>query len=236
MLGTSRSNRRVSLPRRAVRLDRHHWSDARHLRGRALGDIGATVEQQAVDDASNNSRVDKIVEEEMCRQYYLGFDLPIVIVRFGWIWTDDFVDSVGRSKETITKLMDRDGKPLVRHDVHIDDGNVAVGLRRAGLYLGIAIALSGALGGASRGILLDLIQLLLDGLIITGFMFSSRFINDFFMLGNINNDNECIKTFELANGTKIVGNTAVGMVEAGMYIATGFILNGAISGSGGTFY
>ena len=63
----------------------------------------------------------KIVEEEMGRQYYLGFDVPIVIARFGQIWTEDFATFVGRGKEIIIKLMDRDGKPLVRHDVYIDD-------------------------------------------------------------------------------------------------------------------
>lgn len=120
-------------------------------------------------------------------------------------------------------------------DIHIDDGNTAVGLRRAGLYLGIAIALSGAVDGASKGFFPDLIQLLIDGLIITGFMFSCRFINDFIMLGNIDNDAECIKTFKTHDGTVQTGNTAVGMVEAGMYLATGFILNGSVSGSGGTF-
>jgi len=121
-------------------------------------------------------------------------------------------------------------------DAHIDDGNVAVGLRRAGLYLGIAIALSGAMGGSSNGFFLDVIYLLIDGLIITGFMFSSRFVNDFFMLGHINNDEECIKIFQQPDGSEVVGNTAVGMVEAGMYIATGFILNGSLSGSGGSFF
>lgn len=151
----------------------------------------------------------------------LGQGLIYVIVCISFIWL------VKRIDDWRTKDFD--------DDAHIDDGNVAVGLRRAGLYLGIAIALSGAVGGVSRGFLLDLIQLLIDGLVITGFMFSSRFINDFFMLGNINNDQECIKTFETANGVKVVGNTAVGMVEAGMYIATGFILSGAISGTGGTF-
>ena len=35
--------------------------------------------------------------------------------------TDDFVNSVGRRKGTIIKLMDRDGKPLARHDVYVDD-------------------------------------------------------------------------------------------------------------------
>ena len=67
-------------------------------------------------------------------------------------------------------------------------------------------------------------------------MFSSRFLNDFLMLGNINNDEECIKVFPQPDGSEVTGNTAVGMVEAGMYLATGFILNGSISGTGGTFF
>ncbi len=121
-------------------------------------------------------------------------------------------------------------------DRHIDDGNVAVGLRRAGLYLGISIALSGALSGTSGGFFLDLIQLIVDGLIITGFLFSARFLNDFVMMGHLNNDAECIKEFTTTDGRKVTGNTALGMVEASMYIATGFILKGSLSGGGGTFF
>ncbi len=63
----------------------------------------------------------KIVEEEMCRQYYLGFNVPIVITRFGLVWTEDFAQSIGRNKGNIIKLLDRDGNPLVRHDTHVDD-------------------------------------------------------------------------------------------------------------------
>ena len=120
-------------------------------------------------------------------------------------------------------------------DRHIDDGNVAVGLRRAGLYLGIAIAMSGALSGPSAGFWPDLLHLGVDGLIITGFLFSARFINDFIMMGHLDNDVECIKEFTLPDGRTIIGNTAVGTVEAAMYIATGFILKGSLSGGGGTF-
>ena len=152
----------------------------------------------------------------------LGQGFTYVIVGIFFIWLVKKVD------DWRTKDFD--------DDVHIDDGNIAVGLRRAGLYLGIAIALSGAMGGSSKGFFLDVIQLLVDGLIITGFMFSSRSINDFIMLGNISNDKECVKEFTQPDGSKRIGNTAVGMVEAGMYVATGFILNGSISGTGGTFF
>ena len=120
-------------------------------------------------------------------------------------------------------------------DRHIDDGNLAVGLRRAGLYLGIAIGMIGALSGESAGFRTDMLYLLVDGVLITGCLFFSRFINDFVMMGNMNNDRECVKVFILGDGRTVTGNTALGTVEAGMYIATGFILNGSMSGSGGSF-
>ncbi len=149
----------------------------------------------------------------------LGQSVIYVIICIFFIWLVKQVDD-WRTKE-------------FDDDVHIDNGNAAVGLRRTGLYLGVAIALSGAMAGGSKGFFPDIAQLFIDGLIITGFMFSCRFINDFIMLGNMNNDHECIKEFIDTDGKTCVGNTAVGMVEAGMYIATGFILNGSVSGGGG---
>ena len=120
-------------------------------------------------------------------------------------------------------------------DDHIDNGNLAVGLRRGGLYLGVALGLTGALDGSSSGFFLDLVHLILDGFIIIGLLFSTRFINDFVMLGHVSNDQECIRKFTLEDGRTVTGNTAVGLVEAGMYLATGFILKGSLSGGGGTF-
>ncbi len=152
----------------------------------------------------------------------LGQGLMYVILGVFFIWLVKKVDD-WRTRE-------------FDDDAEIDNGNVAVGLRRAGLYLGIAIALSGAMKGVSNGFFPDLFQLMIDGLIITGFMFSSRFVNDYIMLGNISNDQECVKVIITPEGKKITGNSAVGMVEAGMSVATGFILNGAISGTGGTLF
>jgi len=151
----------------------------------------------------------------------LGQGVTYVIIGLFFIWLVKKIDD-WRTKE-------------FDDDTHIDDGNVAIGLRRAGLYLGMSIALSGAMDGVSKGVSSDLIQLFIDGLIITVFMFSSRFINDSVMLKNINNDEECTKAIIQPDGSKIIGNTAVGVLEAGMYIATGFILNGSFSGGGGTF-
>jgi uncharacterized membrane protein YjfL (UPF0719 family) len=151
----------------------------------------------------------------------LGHSLLYVMICIFFIWLVKQIDD-WRTKD-------------FNDDAHIDDGNTAVGFRRSGLYLGMAIALSGAMQGPSSGLLIDLVQLFIDGLIITGFLFSCRFINDFIMLGNISNDAECIKPFTDKSGRTVVGNTSVGVVECGMYLATGFILNGAVSGSGGNF-
>ena len=67
----------------------------------------------------------KIVEEAMYRQYYLGFAVPVVITRFGWIWTDDFIETgagaLDKENRQILKKIDIEGKPLIRHDTHIDD-------------------------------------------------------------------------------------------------------------------
>ncbi len=117
-------------------------------------------------------------------------------------------------------------------DIQIDNGNRAVGFRRAGFYLSIAIALSGALSGVSRGILMDAAWLLMDGALILVCLFASRFLNDRIMLANIDNDTECMRLFKhRSGGIKEKGNTAVGIVECGMYIATGFILSGSLSGA-----
>lgn len=105
-----------------------------------------------------------------------------------------------------------------------ENSNIAIGLRRAGLYLGIFIGLAGALAGGSKGFIPDLKEFALDGVIVLIVMFIVRAINDAIILKGINNDDECQK-----------GNIAVGLAELGNYIAVGFILNGAFTGEGGGF-
>lgn len=104
------------------------------------------------------------------------------------------------------------------HEIE-EKSNAAVGLRRAGLYLAFAVGLAGSLGGKSVGFVNDIVWLLLDSVLITLCLFACREINDRLMLPNVNNDDEAQK-----------GNVAVGLVECGMYIATGLVLNGAFFG------
>ena len=67
----------------------------------------------------------KIIEEELDRQYFLGFDIPVVITRFGLIWTEETLanvtGSLDRKQKKIYRNIDKYGQPLVRHDVHMND-------------------------------------------------------------------------------------------------------------------
>ena len=105
-----------------------------------------------------------------------------------------------------------------------EKSNKGVGFRRTGFYAGIGIGLAGALSGNTvQAFWTDLFTLVVDGALIVSCLFIGREICDKVMLSHINNDDEVQK-----------GNTAVGLAECGMYLATGCILNGAFAGDGTT--
>lgn len=103
-----------------------------------------------------------------------------------------------------------------------EESNVAVGLRRAGLYLGIALGLIGAISGPSGGFMVDLLALLVDGGTLTGLVLLAAWVNDRLVLPGIDNS-KALRA----------GNIAVGTVELAMFVATGLIAMGAYSGLGG---
>jgi len=105
------------------------------------------------------------------------------------------------------------------HEIR-ENSNTAIGFRRAGLYLAYAIAFAGTLAGDDASFVSDVLALLLDGVVITFCLFTCRTLNDRVMLAYIDNDKEAGR-----------GNTAVGLAEGGMYLATGFILNGSFTGA-----
>lgn len=104
----------------------------------------------------------------------------------------------------------------------IQDNNIAMALRRASIYIALAIAMTGALSGPNRSFLSDIGSLLLDGVIASAALLVAFFVNDLVMLRSVDND-EAIKD----------NNVPAAIVEAGSYIATGFILNGSFSGENG---
>jgi len=68
----------------------------------------------------------KIAEEEILRQYHVGFGVPTVVTRFPLIWTRPFPPcnaccELDDERKVVRMRLDVDGRPQVRHDVHIDD-------------------------------------------------------------------------------------------------------------------
>lgn len=107
----------------------------------------------------------------------------------------------------------------------VDQGNVAVGIRRAGLYLGGMIGMAGVLSGSSNGLAADLLGILGFGLAAYAALFAARFICHRLVLRGISDDDECLR-----------GNAAVGIVQFGFFLATGLLLNGSLSGDGGDWW
>ena len=112
--------------------------------------------------------------------------------------------------------------PFDDNDLVDDKKNMAVGIRRAGLYLGIVIGMMGALAGPSMGFVRDVLTLLVEGAIVLVCLLVAQFINDKVILHSVNNNGEVEK-----------GNSSIGLIELGSYVATGLILNGSFSGEGG---
>ena len=108
-------------------------------------------------------------------------------------------------------------------DYEIEEkSNVAVGLQRAGLYLGIALGMTGALVGGSLGLMKDMATLAWEGAVIVVLLFIARELCDRIILKGIDNDAEAAR-----------GNAGVGFAELGVYVSSGLVLAGAFAGEGG---
>jgi uncharacterized membrane protein YjfL (UPF0719 family) len=131
---------------------------------------------------------------------------------FAWLWV-------------VKQIADVRARRLFDANHEIDaNRNVAVALRRAGLYLGLAIGMLGALSGASASFAEDAAWLAAEGAAVAAFLFLAQFVNDAVVIHGIRND-EAVRD----------GNVAVGFVEMGAYVATGLIAWGSFAGEGGGF-
>ncbi|MEE9280088.1 MAG: DUF350 domain-containing protein [Myxococcota bacterium] len=131
-------------------------------------------------------------------------------VVFLWLWIARFVAGL-RTRRVFD----------ARREIE-DNQNLAIALRRGGLYVGLATGMLGALAGGETAFLSDLQTLLLEGAVITLFLFLAQLVADAALVHGVSND-EAVRE----------GNVAVGLVEAGSFVATGLIAYGAFSGEGG---
>jgi uncharacterized membrane protein YjfL (UPF0719 family) len=100
------------------------------------------------------------------------------------------------------------------------DDNLAVVLRRFGIFVGICIALLAVITDAAT--YMDFAFFCIHGLLVLLIFFAAHFINDYIIIHGIRN-NDLIKA----------GNIPTGIIEAGAFIATGILVNGAFSGDEG---
>lgn len=108
-------------------------------------------------------------------------------------------------------------------DDQIASGNMAVGLRRSGAQLGLAIAMIGVLSGSSEpDIAKDLMLTASYGLLAVAFMVVSLLVTDKALLPRVDNTAELKK-----------GNIAIGMVEFGTLVMTGIIAYASLKGDQG---
>lgn len=101
--------------------------------------------------------------------------------------------------------------------------NFALALRRAGLYLGLVVAMTSSLSapGAGQGLGRDLVGTLIDGGIVIVTLIAAQFLNGKLLFAKLPE----------ATGLR-ENNIAVGLTEFGQYVATGLVVSGALTGEG----
>ncbi|MDD3597446.1 DUF350 domain-containing protein [Sulfuricurvum sp.] len=113
-------------------------------------------------------------------------------------------------------------KWIDKEDTVLIADNIPEAIRRAGLFIGAAIALSAPLLNGSKGTFTnDLIITVSDAMAILFLMLVTVIVNDKIYIAHLD------------NGDAICGgNATVGFIESGAYIATGLVLYGSFVGSG----
>lgn len=118
-------------------------------------------------------------------------------------------------------LMDMTVKSVYNPDLEMEkENNLAVSIRRAGFYLGIAIAMVATMNGKTT-LLENILSQVMNGGMILLFLFTATLINDKVLLAGVDNRQELKKK-----------NVSVGIMEASLYISTALIASGASAGEG----
>jgi uncharacterized membrane protein YjfL (UPF0719 family) len=108
----------------------------------------------------------------------------------------------------------------------VERDNPAIALAIAGYYLGLAFAIGGALSGPSRGIVDDLMDLCIYGILAIVLLNLSWYLCEKLILYKFKASDELIRD----------QNQGTGAVICGACIASGMIVFGAVSGQGGSIW
>lgn len=108
-------------------------------------------------------------------------------------------------------------------DELVEKDNFSFAIAHAGYFVGLLLSIGSAIIGPSNGIVQDLIDIFLYGILAIILLNISLLINDKVIL----------RKFSLTKEIITDRNEGVGVVQAANAIATGLIIMGAVSGEGG---
>ena len=108
----------------------------------------------------------------------------------------------------------------------VEKDNAALALALVGYYFGLVLALGGTIVGPSAGLVEDLTDLVIYGILSVILLNISWFLCDKLILYKFKVSEELIRDH----------NQGTGAVSAGISIASGFIIYGAVSGEGGNIW
>jgi uncharacterized membrane protein YjfL (UPF0719 family) len=108
----------------------------------------------------------------------------------------------------------------------VEKDNAALALALAGYYFGLVLAIGGTLIGPSVSIIEDLYDLCIYGLLSIILLNASWYICDLLILYRFRIRDELLRDH----------NQGTGVVSAGVSIANGFIIFGAVQGKGGSIW
>ncbi len=108
----------------------------------------------------------------------------------------------------------------------VEKDNAALALAVVGYYAGLVLAIGGTIAGPSAGLVADLYDLVIYGILSIILLNISWFLCDKLILYKFRVSEELIRDH----------NQGTGVVSAGISVASGFIIYGAVSGEGGSIW
>jgi len=108
----------------------------------------------------------------------------------------------------------------------VEKDNAALALAVVGYYFGLVLAIGGTIAGPSVGLVEDLYDLVIYGILSIILLNISWFLCDKLILFKFRVSKELIRDH----------NQGTGVVSAGISVASGFIIYGAVSGEGGSIW